>query len=198
MAKKQTVGKKRKAGQASKKNSNINTYLIIGAGILGVILIVALFASYLRGEEETIPGVVNFGRLARTHVDTEIVSGDLPPAGGEHNPAWLNCGIYDEPVSIGNAVHSLEHGAVWIAYQPELPADQVETLRQLVRGQSYLILAPYPGLRSPVAATAWSVQLELDSAADGRLVDFIGRYRQGPTTPERGASCTGGVGEPVS
>lgn len=198
MAKRQTVGKKRKAGSTKKKSSNLNTYLIVGAGVLGVILIGALLASYLRGEDETIDGVVNFGRMARTHVDTEIVAGDLPPAGGEHNPAWLNCGIYDKPVAIGSAVHSLEHGAVWIAYQPGLSADEVETLRQMVRGQTYLILAPYSELRSPVVATAWSVQLELDSATDGRLADFIARYRQGPTTPERGASCTGGVGEPVS
>ncbi|MCP5095041.1 MAG: DUF3105 domain-containing protein [Chloroflexi bacterium] len=75
----------------------------------------------------------------------------LPPVGGEHLDIWQNCGIYIESVDPGNAVHSMEHGAVWITYQPDLPADEIIELQDLVRGQPFLLLSPYPDSRSPSA-----------------------------------------------
>jgi MFS family permease len=53
-------------------------------------------------------------------------------------------------ISNENAVHSLKHGAVWITYRPDLPEGQVETLRDLVQGQTYILVSPYPDLPSPV------------------------------------------------
>ena len=76
----------------------------------------------------------------------------------------LNCGIYDQPVPSENAVHSLEHGAVWVTYQPDLPQAEVDKLRQLVRGHSHLLLSPYPDLPQPVVASGWGVQLQLPGA----------------------------------
>ena len=86
---------------------------------------------------------------------------------------------------------------VWITYDPDLPADQVERLQQITRRSGYRLLSPYPDLPSPIVATAWGFQLHLDSADDPRLDDFIRKYEQGPTTPEPGAVCTGGVGSPA-
>lgn len=121
----------------------------------------------------------------------------LPPIGGIHDPFWQNCGIYEEPVGDKHAVHSLEHGAVWITYHPDLDAAAVEHLRDLARGEEYVLLSPYPNLQSPVVLTAWGVQLELDDAMDERVEAFIDIYQEGPQTPEPGASCRGGVGEPI-
>jgi hypothetical protein len=120
-----------------------------------------------------------------------------PPAGGQHNPIWQNCGIYDQPVANEQAVHSLEHGAVWITYQPDLGEGDVNQLRELVRGRSHALLSPYPDLPTPVVASAWGVQLKLDGASDPRLPFFIEKYHNGPQTPEPGAPCSGGAGEPV-
>src|SRR5213592_4260101 len=93
----------------------------------------------------TAGGIVTFSDLARDHVNGPITYPQVPPVGGPHNPVWLNCGIYDRPVPNENAVHSLEHGAVWITYEPDLPAADVAQLRSLVRGHTYVILSPYPG-----------------------------------------------------
>jgi hypothetical protein len=117
--------------------------------------------------------------------------------GGTHHDIWQNCGIYDEPLEAENVVHSMEHGAVWISYQPELSDDDVNTLRDLVRGERFIVLSPYPGLQSPVVLTAWGVQLELNSVEDDRVEEFIDRYQVGPQTPERGATCSDGVGQPI-
>ena len=141
--------------------------------------------------------VVFYTGLSQTHVTGNVSYPQSPPVGGAHNPIWQNCGIYDQPVVNENAVHSMEHGAVWITYRPNLSAAALEQIRAMVRGKGYIILAPYTGLTSPVVASAWGVQLKPDSGSGPQLADFIATYRQGPQTPEPGAPCTGGVGTPL-
>jgi hypothetical protein len=131
------------------------------------------------------------------HQPGEIDYAQIPPPGGPHNDVWQNCGFYDEPVNDENAVHSLEHGAVWITYLPDLPQDEIERIRDLAQSNSYVLASPYPGLDSPVVASAWGKQLELESAEDSDLERFINAYSQGPQTPEKGATCSGGTGDPA-
>lgn len=145
-----------------------------------------------------IKGVVTYSNLSRNHVTGTINYPQVPPVGGNHNPVWLNCGIYTAPVANENAVHSMEHGAVWITYQPSLSSSAVQTLQNLVHGHTYVILSPYPGLPDPVVISAWGVQLKVNSANDPRLAQFIAKYEQGPQTPEPGSPCTGGTGTPQS
>jgi hypothetical protein len=124
---------------------------------------------------------------------TEPVAYDSPvPAGGPHHPAWWDCGVYPEPVQTEHAVHSLEHGAVWLSYRPDLPADQVELLEEL-GDDDYMLVSPVTDQESPVMATAWDHQLSLDTADEKTLKAFIREYKQGPQTPEPGAACTGGT-----
>src|SRR5882672_1849597 len=73
-----------------------------------------------------IPGVVTERTLTRNHVQGPIVyQGKHPPSGGAHNPTPLTCGYYDKQPPDEFAVHSLEHGAVWIAYDPSLSSADV-------------------------------------------------------------------------
>jgi len=172
----------------------IGALLLVGVAGLGYLLYVSLQGPTPLAE---ILGLVEHGHQDRDHVEEEIAAGPLPPVGGSHSPNWQNCGIYDAPVKIENAVHSMEHGAVWLAYQPELAPEAVESLREVVRGEDFVLMSPYPGLQSPIVLTAWQVQLELDDAQDGRVIEFLDRYIQGPTMPERGAPCDGGLGTPI-
>jgi hypothetical protein len=94
---------------------------------------------------------------------------------------------------------------VWIAYQPDLAAEQVEVLRTLVRQdqagsqERWVVLSPQPEAEDKIVATAWRVQLRLDDATDPRLAEFVKTYQKGPFYPEPGATCTfGGMGEPQS
>jgi len=130
------------------------------------------------------------------HTEGDVDYAQSPPVGGEHNPVWQNCGFYNKPVTDELAVHSLEHGAVWITYSPDLPQDQVDQLRDLAQSQTYVLVSPYPDLDSPVVASAWGKQVKLEGADDPDLERFVRAYSQGPQTPEPGAACTGGVGEP--
>lgn len=179
-------------------DSGSRKWIIIGAVALGVIGLGVLLFLTLRPQPE-IPDVVTFPRPSRGHDATIVIpAGDLPPAGGVHRPEWLNCGIYDQPVQVENALHSLEHGAVWITYREDLPQEQIAALQDEFRPQNFFILSPYPGQKSPIVLTAWGYQLEVQDAADERIQEFVDRYRLGPTTPEKGAACDGGIGEPLS
>jgi hypothetical protein len=173
------------------------TYIIVGAivalflaGFIALVVIDARqqAASSPPGEVQTYdvgPG----GEHSQEDVDYE----QSPPVGGVHNPVWQNAGFYDAPIRDENAVHTLEHGAVWIAYSPDLPAGQQDRVRELVEAQTCMLASPYPGLDSPIVASAWGKQLALDDANSPDLERFIRAYRQGPQTPEPGATCTGGT-----
>jgi predicted small secreted protein len=138
----------------------------------------------------------SYSNLSRDHTKEPVDYPQTPPVGGPHNPIWQNCGFYSKPLRNEYAVHSMEHGAVWITYSPDLPKDQVETLRDIAHRNSYVLVSPYSDLPSQVVASAWGKQLHLNSADDPRLEQFVRAYQQGPQNPEPGAPCNGGVGSP--
>jgi uncharacterized protein DUF3105 len=177
-----------------------------GALLLGGILVAMLVGFiawiYLRQAASGLPAEVEYIEVGPTeHVGGNIdYDQDLgtPPAGGSHNPVWQNCGFYEEPVRDENAVHSLEHGAVWITYQPNLPQDELERLSDLTQSNSFVLVSPYPDQDAPVVATAWGIQQRLGRAEDPELERFIKVYGQNSGSSGGGAhsSCTGGVGQP--
>ena len=132
------------------------------------------------------------------HTEGDVDYERTPPAGGEHDYIWQNCGFYSKPVRNENAVHSMEHGAVWITYRPGLPAEQVDKLRELANSKTYVLVSLYPDLSAPVVASAWGKQLHLDSAEDPRLKQFASAFRLGPQAPEPGAPCTDGTSATTS
>lgn len=142
-------------------------------------------------------GVDDTEETDRNHVQGEVDYTTQPPAGGDHAAVWQNCGFYDEPIANENAVHSLEHGAVWIQYADDADDPITERIRQLA-DQPYLLASPLGDLESPVVLSAWGKQLQLDSIDDPRVDQFLEAFVGGPQTPEPGASCSGGVGDPVT
>jgi hypothetical protein len=142
-------------------------------------------------EATPIPGVETFQVASADHTTEAVDYPQDPPAGGPHNPSWQKCQVYDAPIIAEHAVHSQEHGAVWITYQPDLDDADRETVERLAENQPYVLVSPYPGLEDPVVASAWGAQLRVDAADDPRLQAFINRYAgQGP---EPGADCMSGV-----
>jgi hypothetical protein len=147
-----------------------------------------------------IDGIVNYRRtapamLTRNHVLGPVEYSVAPPVGGDHPLTWQRCmgDVYEAPVADEHAVHSLEHGAVWLTYRPDLPRDQIERLANRVRGRSHLMLSPYPGLAAPISVQAWGFQLRVTSADDPRIEEFI--VTLSGNGLEFGAVCTGGTTE---
>jgi hypothetical protein len=140
-------------------------------------------------------GVRTYPATTNRNVEPPISYEQDPPTNGDHAPYWQRCGFYSSPIENEAAVHSMDHGAVWITYRPDLPSDQVDTLRRLAQEQ-YVLVSPYPDLYAPVVATAWRNQLELTGADDPRLRRFVDQFRVSETAPRSGNGCENGSGEP--
>ncbi|TDQ53663.1 DUF3105 domain-containing protein [Actinorugispora endophytica] len=152
------------------------------------------FAGYMEYQRRNIDGVQEFDGLTNDHVTEEVKYEQSPPVGGDHSSYWQNCGVYTAPVKHIHAVHSLEHGAVWVNYSPDLPADQVERLEALYTPGSYVLVSPYEGeMEAPIVLSAWGHQLPLESPDDSRLDAFVQLYEQGEQTLEPGAACSGAI-----
>ncbi|MFH8611592.1 DUF3105 domain-containing protein [Streptomyces sp. NPDC018029] len=134
-------------------------------------------------------------KLGRDHVTKAVTYPMTPPVGGNHHQAWMTCdaSVYEKAIPNENAVHSLEHGAVWVTYNDKAPAADVKKLGDKVSKTPYSLMSPVAKQRSPIMLSAWGHQLTVDSAADPRVKEFFSKYVQGPQTPEPGAACSGGV-----
>jgi uncharacterized protein DUF3105 len=185
---------RRKAAQraAAEQKARRTSLIWRGAGIV-LVGVVAAVAYSQYAHRQLLQDVKTAGYPAGLHVAGPIVYVENPPIGGQHNVVWQNCGIYDAPIHSEHAVHSMEHGAIWITYRPDLAPDQVQRLKAIA-ADDYLLLSPYPGLPHPVVASAWNRQLTFERADDAGLPAFIARYKNNPeTTPEFGAACAGGT-----
>jgi hypothetical protein len=123
----------------------------------------------------------------------------------------MNAGVYTKPVPTERAVHNLEHGAVWITYDPTLSRAAVAQLTAFVTRQSlipepesevgvagdsnrYIDLSPWATdtLPSPIVVSSWGHQLRLTSATDPRLQRFVDTFRSKQKySPEFGGPVDG-------
>jgi hypothetical protein len=179
--------------------------IAIWSAVAGGVAIVALLvvsivltpqsASYSAGGDGAeIEGVETFDNAAG-HVEGVVDYPQTPPAGGEHNQAWLNCGVYEQPVPSENAVHSMEHGAIWVTYEPGLDDAELSALREKLPS-TYVVLSPFEGLPSPIVLSGWNTQLQVDDAGDPRIAQFLEEYWKSQDVPEPGALCTGALDAP--
>jgi hypothetical protein len=147
----------------------------------------------LTDPDNSIEGVVvaDEKALSRNHVAGAVDYPELPPPGGDHNGVPQTCDVYTEAIAPEHAVHSLEHGAVWVTYNDDVSEDDVAALEDKVGGDAYRLMSPLPEQESPIVLTAWGRTLEVDRADDERVDQFLRAYTNGAQTPERGAACVG-------
>jgi hypothetical protein len=167
---------------------------VIGILITSIVLTPQAARYSAGGDGTEIEGVETFEN-ASLHVETPVDYPQTPPAGGDHHPTWLNCGVYTEPVPSENAVHSLEHGALWVTYEPGISEAELATLKKVLPS-TYVVLSPFEGLPSPIVVSGWNSQLQIDSADDERLPAFFEEYWKSNDVPEPGALCTGAFDAP--
>ena len=190
--------------QLAKRRRNRLTWWVVGvtAGLAVVALIAASIiltpkpATYdAGGTGAEIEGVETFTNETQ-HVAGTVDYPQNPPAGGPHNQYWLNCGVYDQPQQNEYAVHSLEHGAIWVTYDAaRVSGDELATLKSHLPS-TYTILSPYEGLPAPIVLSGWNTQLQLQDASDPRIPAFFEEYWRSQNVPEPAAACTGAIDGP--
>ncbi len=175
--------------------------LLLAGGVFGYAFITIseqeqwIVAEDNQDPSDNIEGVYKGKYEGLQHVTAEqrVAYDRSPPVGGPHDQAWADCQgtVYPNAVRTENMVHSLEHGAVWIAYNPdEVKGAALETLTGKVQGQPYMMLSPYPGLDQPISLQSWGHQLKLSDANDERIDQFIRSLRENQyQNPEPGGRC---------
>ena len=177
--------------------------LIIAAVVVVVFAVAAIGYAVVQVNEanadkitsaDELTGLRTFEYAAgQDHVTTAVSYTETPPVGGPHDPEWADCTgtVYDVDIRHENAVHSMEHGATWITYDPDRISDaDLTTLRDLVSGTSGLMLSPYGGQEPVISLQSWNHQLSVDSATDERVEQYAEFMTfNDDFYPEIGASC---------
>ncbi|WP_328414667.1 DUF3105 domain-containing protein [Streptomyces violaceus] len=137
------------------------------------------------------------GKLARNHVTKAVKYASEPPVGGDHNQAWMNCNgdVYTDELDNTNAVHSLEHGAVWVTYNADAKKADIDALAAKVKKTPYTLMSPMDDQKDPIMLSAWGHQRTVKGASDPDVDAFFEKFVQGEQTPEPGAACTNGLSQ---
>lgn len=174
-----------------RKQSTVGRKLRV-AGTISLAVFVVIVAAFF-----------TMSAVTGNHTLGSVTYAQQPPMRGDHSPVWQRCGFYSMPVRDEHAVHSLEHGVVWITYQPGLPQPQLDVLRALTRRDNQVIVSPYPDLPAPVVVSVWGRQVSLDTVDEVRVEQAVRDIRNGPKAPEPGGGCdgpnlwlSGGTGNP--
>ncbi|MEW1599489.1 DUF3105 domain-containing protein [Streptomyces sp. NPDC093808] len=202
-ARRARIEEMRRAEAARERRNRVITWTLSGVIVAGVIGGGWYFVQDTNKKEAAreqaaaapVKGEKTYKDLGRNHVTKQVDYKMSPAVGGDHHPGWMNCNgdVYDKEIGETNAVHSLEHGAVWVTYTDKAADKDVDALKDKVQKTPYTLMSPYAGQSSPITLSAWGKQLNVDSATDPRIQQFLDKYVQGEQTPEPGAACTGGV-----
>lgn len=163
--------------------------LVIGSVIVVVgALVVFLTARSLPPELVDVVRSENEGRRHLAAGEPVPEYGSDPATSGDHSASPAPCGVYREEVLDVNRVHSLEHGAIGIQYDPDLPDEERNSLEAFARQRgTHVVVAPEEGLEAPVVLTAWTRMLSLDGANLDTIEVFYDQFaRKGP---EAGVAC---------
>ncbi|MEU6350216.1 DUF3105 domain-containing protein [Streptomyces sp. NPDC047072] len=197
-ARRAKIEEARRIEQARERRNRIITVALSAAILVGVAgggwYLVDAANEKEAAAAEPVSGEKTWGKLSQTHVDKQVDYPMTPPVGGDHAPVWQNCNgdVYTQQIQNENAVHALEHGAVWVTYNDKAADADVKALADKVAKTPYTLMSPYPGQSSPITLSAWGHQLNVTEQSDPRVAEFLEKYVQGAQTPEPGAACTGG------
>lgn len=136
-------------------------------------------------------------KLTQNHVTKTVKYPMEPPVGGDHSQVWMNCNgdVYAKAINNMNAVHSLEHGAVWVTYNSKASKADIDALADKVKKMPYTLMSPDDEQADPIMLSAWGKQRTVTSATDPNVAKFFQEFVQGKQTPEPGAACTNGLAQ---
>lgn len=152
--------------------------VFIGIGLATVLIMAGgIFLVSKQDERLSKPLIGQEIQTSAGHVPegTSIQYNSNPPAGGQHYPVTAHAGFYDKAPAAGFLVHSLEHGAVILWYNPkQLSKYQIEQLKNIFNQTSGKgIMAPRESIDIPVAVSSWGRVLKLKTIDEKQIKAFF-------------------------
>lgn len=126
--------------------------------------------------------------ITQEHVTTAVdySAHSNPPTYGNHHGAFNNngssltprpTGVYTTAQPDEDLIHNLEHGHVWISYDPMMiSSSDLTALQEFVRAggtNTGVILTPRPRNNDTIAVASWARLLTLSSFDAAQIRDFI-------------------------
>lgn len=158
--------KKNRAMQAVKRKA-IKRIAVVLLVVIALVALVIWGINYSRSRVENLPGVF-YPSIGQEHIALNAAPpapyNSNPPSSGGHFAKPANWGVYDYEVNDKIFMHNLEHGGIWIAYKPDVPAGVAEDLKSIVKefGGSKFVMAPRASNDADIAVAAWSRVLKFD------------------------------------
>lgn len=126
------------------------------------------------------PGVEQADKGQKHVADGTVPYGEPePPTSGDHSSPvpWQ---AYEQEIPDMNVIHNLEHGGVYIAYRPDLPADQIAKIKGLFSkpfsnekfSPSKAVVAPRAANGSPIIMSSWNRNMKLDSFDEAKMMEY--------------------------
>ena len=150
--------------------------IVLGSSVLFVLLLLAAdrqnkkLSAPLAGEMQPSQGAAHVPRGT-------LVNAQDPPTSGDHyGDGVAGPGIHDEPVADGLTVHSMEHGAVVLHFDPnQLSEEEIKDLRNFFGSElsGKKIMLPRENMSKPIILTSWEQLLALDAFDSEQIVAFF-------------------------
>ncbi|MCF7905731.1 DUF3105 domain-containing protein [Candidatus Gracilibacteria bacterium] len=157
----------------------IVTLCVIGLSIYVFSLLVSQTRTSRPGESIAIQG--------REHIPIGSPSPEYnsnPPTSGPHYVKATNWGVYQEELQDENLVHSLEHGGIWISYQPNIDEETKEQLEAIGKTHSgSVVVSPRSANDSPIAIASWGRLEKLIEFDEEDIIEFIKRNKNRSPEP---------------
>lgn len=151
-----------------------------GVGAAVGVVVVAVVGYFAYRAVADLPGTY-FPSQGNAHIqqatDPHPPHNSDPPTSGPHLQYIAPWGIHTRPIPPELQVHNLEDGGVLVQYSCECPELVAKLAEVVKRYPDHVILAPYPGMKSKIALTAWTRLETLDEFDEARIVRFIKAYR---------------------
>lgn len=126
------------------------------------------------------PGVEQADK-GRKHVAAGAAKygGPEPPTSGDHT-THIPWQAYDQEVPDENIIHNMEHGGVYISYQPDLPADQIAKIKGLFSKPfsnekftpTKAVVAPRSTNGSPIIMSSWNRNMKFESFDEAKMMEY--------------------------